>query len=140
MSSLGNPQGETFSITDLSPRPVHMVESMAINRVNVRDYLSIDVEVWMEDPDDWDFRPRAHINGSTFSITSATTGKQMASVELDDEQMEAAERDRQVELRVKFGVQGMHGRLNHIQPIIADGKAKKLANANWKTVQPIEFR
>ena len=44
----------------------------------------------------------------------------------------SAERDRQVELRVKFGVHGMHGRLNHIHPIIADGKAKKLANANGK--------
>lgn len=116
-----------------------MVESMAINRVNVRDYLSIDVEVWMDNPDDWDFKPRTAISGNTFSISSATSGKEMASVELDDEQMEAAERDRQVELRVKFGVHGMHGRLNHIHPIIADGKAKKLANANWKTVQPIQF-
>jgi len=33
----------------------------------------------------------------------------------------------------------MHGRLNNIQPIIADGKAKKLATANWKSVQPIQF-
>jgi hypothetical protein len=86
-----------------------------------------------------DFIPRTHINGNTFSISSAATGKEMASVVLDDEQMEAAERDRQVELRVKFGVHGMHGRLNRIHPIIADGKAKKLANANWKTVQPIQF-
>ena len=93
----------------------------------------------MNDPDDMDFKPRTHLNGNRFSISSATTGKEMVSVELDDEQMEAAERDRQVELRVKFGVHGMHGRLNHIHPIIADGKAKKLANANWKTVQPILF-
>ena len=56
----------------------------------------------------------------------------MANIDLDSEQMEAAERERQVELRVKFSVTGMHGRLNHIHPIIADGKAKKLANANWR--------
>ena len=116
-----------------------MVDSVEIKRVGIRDYLSIDVEVWMNNPDDMDFKPRTHISGSRFAISSATNGKEMASVELDDEQMEAAQRDRQVELRVKFGVQGMHGRLKHIHPIIADGKAKKLANANWKTVQPIQF-
>ena len=116
-----------------------MVDSIAIKRVNIRDYLSIGIEAWMNNPDDMDFRPRTHVNGNVFSITSAASGKEMASVELDDEQLEVAERDRQVELRVKFGVYGMHGRLNHIQPIIADGKAKKLANSNWKTVQPIQF-
>ena len=116
-----------------------MVETIAIKRVGIRDYLSIDIEAWMENPDDMDFRPRAQVKGNTFTISSATTGKEMARVDLDDEQMEAAERDRQVELRVKFGVHGMHGRLSHIHPIIADGKAKKLANANWKTVQPIQF-
>ena len=110
-----------------------------IKRVNIRDLLSIDIEVWMNDPDDMDFRPRTHVQGNRFSVSSASTGKEMASIELDDEQLEAAERDKQVELRVKFGVHGMHGRLSHIHPIIADGKAKKLANANWKTVQPIDF-
>jgi len=116
-----------------------MVDTIAIKRVGIRDFLSIDIEVWMGNPNDMDFKPHTRINGKTFSIASGTTGKEMASVVLDDEQMEAAERDRQVELRVKFGVHGMHGRLNHIHPIIADGKAKKLANANWKTVQPIQF-
>ena len=116
-----------------------MVDSIAIKRVGIRDYLSVDIEAWMNNPDDMDFIPRTHINGNTFSISSASTGKEMASVVLDGEQMGAAERDRQVELRVKFGVHGMHGRLNRIHPIIADGKAKKLANANWKTVQPIQF-
>ena len=116
-----------------------MVDTIVIKRVGIRDLLSIDLEVEMNNPDDMDFRPRAHINGSRFSISSATNGKEMANIELDSEQMEAAERDRQVELRGKFSVTGMHGRLNHIHPIIADGKAKKLANANWKTVQPIQF-
>ena len=116
-----------------------MVDSVEIKRVGIRDYLSIDVEVWMNNPDDMDFKPRTHISGNRFSISSASNGREMASIELDAEQMEAAERERQVELRVKFGVHGMHGRLNRIHPIIADGKAKKLANANWKTVQPIQF-
>tara|TARA_B100001996_G_C18537987_1_gene545755 strand:+ start:527 stop:880 length:354 start_codon:yes stop_codon:yes gene_type:complete len=116
-----------------------MVDSINIKRVNVRDYLSLDLEVLMNNPDDMDFRPVAHVSGKRFSVSSATTGVEMASVDLDDEQIEAAERERMVELRVKFSVQGMHGRLNKIHPIIADGKAKKLANANWKTVQPIQF-
>ena len=85
------------------------------------------------------FRPVAHVVGNRFSVSSATSGEEMASIDLDDEQLEAAERERKVELRVKFSVQGMHGRLNKIHPIIADGKAKKLANANWKTVKPIQF-
>ena len=116
-----------------------MVETISIKRVGIRDYLSVDLEVEMNNPNDMDFRPRAHIAGSRFSISSATSGKEMAHIDLDSEQLEAAERDRQVELRVKFSVIGMHGRLNHIHPIVADGKAKKLANANWKTVQPIQF-
>ena len=74
-----------------------MVDTIEIKRVGIRNYLSVDVEVWMNDPDDMDFKPRTHPNGNRFSISSATTGKEMVSVELDDEQMEAAERDRQVE-------------------------------------------
>ena len=85
------------------------------------------------------FKPRTNYDGNTFSVLSCSSGEIMASIELDDEQMEAAERDRLVELRIKFGVHGMHGRLFHIHPIIEDGKAKKLANSNWKTVQPIQF-
>ena len=116
-----------------------MVDSIEINRVNIRDLLSIDLNVMMNNPDDMDFMPRVHMNGRNFSITSATTGAKMCEIELDDEQNEAAQRDRQVELRVKFQVKGMHGRLNKIHPIIADGKAKKLATANWKSIQPIQF-
>ena len=70
-----------------------MVDSVEIKRVGIRDYLSIDVEAWMNDPDDMDFKPRTHLNGNRFSISSATNGRELASVELDDdEQMEAAER------------------------------------------------
>jgi hypothetical protein len=77
--------------------------------------------------------------GTTLTIRCANQGTTLATVELDDEQDEALQRDRVAELRVKFQVHGMHGRLNDIHPIIADGKAKKLATANWKTTQPVSF-
>ncbi len=117
-----------------------MVDSVEIGRVSLRDTLSLDISVWMHHPDDWDFRPTLRYAGNTLTIVCANEGTTLASVELDDEQEEALQRDRMAELRVKFQVHGMHGRLNDIQPIIADGKAKKLATANWKTTQPVEFK
>ncbi|MGB0174015.1 MAG: hypothetical protein ACPF9S_03200 [Candidatus Poseidoniaceae archaeon] len=114
-----------------------MVESVEISRVNIRDTLSLDLSVWMNHPDDMDFRPSLSCKDKMFTISSITSGEALASVELDDEQMQALEASLTAELRVKFQVHGMHGRLNKIAPIIADGKAKKLATANWKTVQPV---
>ena len=93
----------------------------------------------MHHPDDWDFRPALRYAGYTLTIRCANEGTTLASVVLDDEQDEALQRDRVAELRVKFQVHGMHGRLNDIHPIIADGKAKKLATANWKTTQSVSF-
>ncbi|MBA4734530.1 MAG: hypothetical protein H2065_00900 [Candidatus Poseidoniales archaeon] len=114
-----------------------MVESVEISRVNIRDTLSLDLSVWMNHPDDMDFRPSLSCKDKTITISSISSGEALASVELDDEQMQALEASLTAELRVKFQVHGMHGRLNKIAPIIADGKAKKLATANWKTVQPV---
>ena len=114
-----------------------MVESVEISRVNIRETLSVDLSVWMNHPDDMDFRPSLSCKNKMFTISSISSGKALASVELDDEQMQALEASLTAELRVKFQVHGMHGRLNKIAPIIADGKAKKLATANWKTVQPV---
>jgi hypothetical protein len=57
----------------------------------------------------------------------------------NDWDLETIQRDRVAELRVKFQVHGMHGRMKKIHPIIADGKAKKLATANWKTTQTVRF-
>tara|TARA_B100000497_G_C7547679_1_gene331149 strand:- start:89 stop:451 length:363 start_codon:yes stop_codon:yes gene_type:complete len=116
-----------------------MVDSVEISRVNIRDTVSFDISVWMNNPDDWEFRPSLSVSGQNFIISDINDGSQMATIELDDEQMETIQRDRAAELRVKFQVQGMHGRLKKIQPIIADGKAKKLATANWKTIQPVRF-
>jgi len=114
-----------------------MVESVEISRVNIRDTLSLDLSVWMNHPDDMDFRPSLSCKDKTITISSISSGEALASIELDDEQMQALEASLTAELRVKFQVHGMHGRLNKIAPIIADGKAKKLATANWKTIQPV---
>lgn len=116
-----------------------MVESVEISRVNIRDTLSLDLSVWMNHPDDMDFRPSLSCKEKTFTISSITSGEALASIDLDDEQMQALQASLTAELRVKFQVHGMHGRLNKIAPIIADGKAKKLATANWKTVQPVRM-
>ena len=118
---------------------VNMVDTIEISRVNIRDSLSVDLSVWMNNPNDWQFQPTLSVTGNTFTVSSKETGDSLASIELDDEQLEAVQRDKTAELRVKFQVHGMHGRLNNIQPIIADGKAKKLATANWKTQQPVTF-
>jgi hypothetical protein len=116
-----------------------MVESVEISRVNIRDTLSLDVSVWMHHPDDMDFRPSMSCKDNTLTIASKTSGETLASVDLDDDQMQALQASLTAELRVKFQVHGMHGRLNKIAPIIADGKAKKLATANCKTIQPVSF-
>ena len=118
---------------------VNMVDTIEISRVNIRDSLSVDLSVWMNNPNDWQFQPTLSVTGNTFTVSSKETGVSLASIELDDEQLEAVQRDKTAELRVKFQVHGMHVRLNNIQPIIADGKAKKLATANWKTQQPVSF-
>ena len=116
-----------------------MVDTVEISRVNIRDNLSVDVSVWMNNPDDWDFRPLLSCSGNEFLISDKISGNQLASVVLSDEELEVVQRDRVAELRVKFQVHGMHGQLATINPIIADGKAKKLATANWKTTQSVDF-
>ncbi len=116
-----------------------MVDSVEISRVNIRDTVSFDLSVWMNHHTDWDFRPSLSITGQKFIISNLIDGSEMASMDLDDEQMETIQRDRVAELRVKFQVHGMHGRMKKIHPIIADGKAKKLATANWKTTQTVRF-
>ena len=93
----------------------------------------------MKHPDDMDFKPRLKIVENTLIISNGESHEALTQFDLEDEHILVAQRDRRIELRVKFQVHGMHGRLNIINPIIADGKAKKLATANWKTVQPVAF-
>lgn len=116
-----------------------MVERVSVTRLNARDGVVVDLEAWMHHPNDFDFRPRISLTGSELIFDSASDGSRWCTAELDDDMVETLLRDRSVTLRVKFGVHGMHGRLDRINPIIADGKAKKLANANWKTVQPVHL-
>ena len=119
--------------------PLVMVQTLTINKVQARDTLVIDSEVVMDGPNDFDFAPRLSLEGQSLTISSSTDGSTLASTDLDEELLLLAERDRSAELRVKFIVDGMHGRLNHIHPIIADGKAKKLAESRWKTTLVIDF-
>lgn len=116
-----------------------MVESMTVNKVQTRANLVVDTEVYMHHPDDFDFSPRFSLTDGVLTISSSTDGSELATVELDDDMLEMAERDRSAELRVKFLVHGFHGRLTHIHPIIADGKAKKLAESRWKVTLPINM-
>ena len=116
-----------------------MVRSIEVKKASGRARLIVDVDVFMNDPDDFDFSPRASMDGNSLSITNAGADAG-GSIDLDDEQMNAAERDRMVELRVKFSVDGMHGILTHktkntrIAP-----NAKKLAEPRWKTVLPLSM-
>lgn len=116
-----------------------MVGQVEVSRVGIRDGLSVDLTVQMDHPRDYDFRPSLHFQDTTLIVKSQSDGSVMAEVTLDQEQINAIMADRSATLRVKFSVTGMHGRLNIVHPIIADGKAKKLANANWKTTLPVHM-
>jgi hypothetical protein len=116
-----------------------MVATLSINKLQARDGLVIDSDVHMSGVNDFDFSPRLSLNGNTLSITSASDGSELATTELDEDFLLLVERDRSAELKVKFIVEGMHGSLEKIHPIIADGKAKKLAESRWKATLPINF-
>ena len=55
-----------------------MVDTVEISRVNIRDNLSVDVSVWMNHPDDWDFRPSLSCSGNEFQISDIISGSQLA--------------------------------------------------------------
>ena len=116
---------------------VEMVAAMDITKIGVRDRVVIDLKVGMENSTDHQFKPRVHLDGNTVRITNEGYADIFASMELDDDALAAAQRDRFVELRIKFDVGGMHGVLTHADPNPRDGKGKKLANASWKTVVPL---
>ncbi|MBR80080.1 MAG: hypothetical protein CMA88_04795 [Euryarchaeota archaeon] len=112
---------------------------MEITRVTVRDRLVVDLEVCMADPQDYDFSPRASIDGKNLNLENEGSGSS-SSFELNSEQIMTAERDRMLELRVKFSVDGMHGVLTHKTPKPMTGpNAKKLAEPRWKTVLPLSM-
>lgn len=117
-----------------------MVKEMEITKVSIRDRLIADLKVIMQNPRDYDFTPRAEINGTTLLIKNNDDEDSTTSFELDSEMMQTVERDRMLELRVKFNVEGMHGVLLHKTPNPRDGpKSKKLAQPSWKTILPLEL-
>ncbi len=117
-----------------------MVKSMEITKVSIRNRLVVDAEVRMSNPKDYDFSPRADIEGSTLSLCNEGDEGAATSIELDSEQLNTAERDRMLELRVKFAVEGMHGVLTHkTENTRIAPNAKKLAEPRWKTVLPLSF-
>ena len=73
-----------------------MVKSMEITKLSVREKLVVDVSVWMNNPEDYDFSPRASLVGSTISLFNGNEETPSATVDLDDEQAMVAERDRMV--------------------------------------------
>jgi len=114
-----------------------VVKSFEITKVTVRGRLVVDADVRMNDPQDFDFSPRASIEGRTLNLHNEGD-ENSTSVELDSDQMTTAERDRMLELRVKFSVEGMHGVLTHkIKNTRIAPNAKKLAEPRWKAILPL---
>ena len=56
-----------------------MVRSIDIKKASVRDRLIIDVDVFMNEPDDFDFSPRASMEGNSLSITTPVQMQEGAS-------------------------------------------------------------
>ena len=118
-----------------------MVTSVHIKKVSVRDRVVVDLEVWMDNPDDYDFSPRVSLVDNLLSVSVEVESNDfevLASAELDDEALQLAERDRLVEARIKFSVHGMHGTLTHKTPQPRSGpNSKKLAEPRWKIMLPL---
>ena len=116
-----------------------MVESLQINKIQIKDRLIVDSLVKMINTEDFDFSPRAKIEGTDLIIISAKNGIELARSDLSEEMYQIAERDRALVMKVKFEVAGIHGNLTKINPILALGKGKKLPMSSWKTTIPIIF-
>jgi|TARA_B110000438_G_scaffold300694_1_gene353691 hypothetical protein len=119
-----------------------MVTSIDIRKVSSRGKVVIDLDVWMDNPDDYDFSPRVSLVDNILSLSVVLESDEyevLASAELDDEALQLAERDRVVEARIKFSVHGMHGTLTHRTPNPQTGpKSKKLAEPRWKVMLPVQ--
>ena len=116
-----------------------MAKSFEITKVSIRVGLVVVAKVGMKDHQYYDFSARANLSGTTLSIVNES-GEPSSTFELDEEQVVTAERDRMLELRVKFNVQGMHGVLTHRTPQPMTGpKSKKLAEPSWKTILPLSM-
>jgi len=118
-----------------------VVKSIQINKVSLKDRLVVDAEVRMMNPQDFDFSPRARIEENSLFLTNEGEPTNDSSVDLNPDQMIVAERDRMIELRVKFSVEGMHGVLTNKTKNVRDGpNSKKLAEPRWKTLLPLGIK
>ena len=116
-----------------------MVTSIDIKKVSNRDKVVVDLDFWMDNPDDYDFSPRASLSGNSLEMRDASDSAILATIDLDDDALQMAERDRVVEARIKFSVHGMHGTLTHKTPNPRTGpKSKKLAEPRWKVMLPLQ--
>ena len=116
-----------------------MVDSLQINKIQIKGKLIVDSLAKMANTEDFDFSPRVKVEGTDLIITSTKNGSELARTNLDDEMIKIAERDRFLDLKVKFEVAGIHGKLTTLNPIVALGKGKKLPMSSWKTTIPINF-
>jgi len=115
------------------------VTSIDIKKVSSRGKVVIDLDVWMNDPNDHEFSPRITLSGNSIELRVPGHEDLLASIELDDDALQLAERDRVVEARIKFNVHGMHGTLTHRTPNPRSGpKSKKLAEPRWKVMLPLQ--
>ena len=113
--------------------------SIDIKKVSSRGKVVIDLDVWMNDPNDHEFSPRITLSGNSIELRVPGHEDLLASIELDDDALQLAERDRVVEARIKFNVHGMHGTLTHRTPNPRSGpKSKKLAEPRWKVMLPLQ--
>ena len=116
-----------------------MVTSIDIKKVSSRGKVVVDLDVWMNNPDDHNFSPRATLSGNSLEMRDESDAEILATIDLDDETLQMAERDRVVEARIKFSVHGMHGTLKDKTPNPRTGpKAKKMAEPRWKVMLPLQ--
>ncbi|GIT41738.1 MAG: hypothetical protein Ct9H300mP10_07480 [Methanobacteriota archaeon] len=117
-----------------------MVKSMEITKVTIRNRLVVDAQVLMDDPKDYDFSPRADIEGSTLSLRNEGDEGAATSIELDSEQMNPPRENRCFELRVKFAVEGMHGGADSQDQEHQDStqREEKSPQPRWKTPAPAQ--
>ena len=78
-----------------------MVKSIEIKKASVRNRLIVDVDVWMNHPDDFDFSPRASVDGNNLSIRNEGDEGTGRWYVVDTDEMVVDGGDRMVEVRVK---------------------------------------
>ena len=61
-----------------------MVSSIDITKVGVRGGLVIDLVVEMDNPNDYQFQPRVHLDGNVVRITNEGYADEFSNIELDD--------------------------------------------------------